>query len=79
MGVSRNPNTYSLTTHAFDRAKTRKIDEQMIAETIENGKLKNSHRDDCKLFIKEFHYTKYPVGVVVDVADNEIVTVEYRK
>jgi len=77
--VSRNPEDYHPTTHAVDRAKTRCIDWPIVASTIKDGELKNSHKDGCKLFVDEFEFLDNPVGVVANVDSGEILTVEFRK
>ena len=76
--ISRNPEDYRPTTHAGQQAKHRDIDWQHVAETIREGDIKNSHKENCVLFVKEFISKDKPVGVVANVEDGAIITVEYR-
>ena len=78
-GISRDPSHYSPTTHAKQQRKHRGIDWQYVAETIKEGSINPSPKDDCVLFIQEFISEKKPIGVVANYVDGVIITVEYRK
>lgn len=77
--ISRDPGDYHMSYHATGRANYRHIDYEMVCETIRDGEIKNSHKENCCLFIKELWYTENPVGVVANYEDGEILTVEWRK
>lgn len=79
MGVPRNPEEYHPTVHAVDRAKSRGIDWVLVSKTIQEGEVKRSHKDGCRLFINDYHHTDDPVGVVANVESGEIVTVQWRR
>jgi len=74
--IPRDAGFYYPTTHTVDRAKTRDIDMELIATTIEDGYVqpakgnKNLHR-----FIKEYAWLEHPIGVVANIKTGEIVTV----
>lgn len=76
--ISRDVGHYSLTIHARQQMKYRNIDELMIAETIENGEIRNSHKEDSCLFIHEFWFADEPVAVIANYLDGDIQTVEWR-
>jgi len=78
MTISRNPDDYYPSDHATIRAKERGIDWPVVVNVIEQGEIKDSHKEDCVLFVDEYSFTPDPVGVVADYTDGEIITVEYR-
>jgi len=78
MTVSRNPEDYWPSNHAYNRSRQRGIDWPLVASTIKDGQLKESHKDGCKLFVEDYHFTDDPVGVVANVDSGEIITVEWR-
>ena len=78
MPVSRNPEDYYPSQHACQRAKYRNIDWPLVASTIKDGEVRNSHKDGCKVFVEDYHFTDDPVGVVVDITSGEIITVQWR-
>jgi len=67
--VSRDPSEYRPTIHAGQRAKERGINWDRVADAIDGGEVRQTHRRGCRLFVDD------GVGVVVDVADREILTV----
>jgi hypothetical protein len=77
--VSRDPNDYYKSVHAFQQSKDRNIKNEEIAQTIANGEIKDSHKEGCKLFVNDYWYTDNPVGVVADIESGKIITVEWRK
>jgi len=79
MNVSRQPKSYQPTTHAGQQAKHRDIGWQYVAETIKEGEITDSHKDDCVVFVREFISKEKPIGVVVNHVDGVIITVEYRR
>jgi len=76
--VNRDPGHYWPSLHAQQQQRYRGIDWVDVSETIANGKMKYSHKENCKLFIKEFAHYDDPVGVVANYDNGEILTVEYR-
>jgi len=77
--VPRDPSHYELTIHAKQQRRHRDIHPQYIEETIKEGKIKNSHGENCVLFVREFISKDNPIGVVVNYGSGKIITVEYRK
>lgn len=77
--IPRDPSHYSLSTHAHQQARWREIDYRLIADTIKDGNIKNSHKDNCKLFIREYEFAQHPVAVVANYEMGVIITVEWRK
>jgi len=77
--IPRDPEFYHPSDHAVQQAKYRNIDWVDVAKTIQEGEIKATHKDNCHLFIKEFHYTDKPVGVVANTKQGKIITVEFRK
>jgi len=76
--IPRNPGEYEPTTHAGQQAKHRNIDWQYVAETIKEGEIEDSLKENCVVFVREFISKDDPVGVVVNHVDGVIITVEYR-
>lgn len=76
--ISRNPEDYSPTTHAGQQAKHRNIHWDYVAEAIREGEIQQSHKEDCVIFVREFVSKDDPVGVVANVENGAIITVEYR-
>jgi transcriptional/translational regulatory protein YebC/TACO1 len=74
MTVSRDPSDYEPTNHALQRAKYRGIDLELVAETIEQGECRESHEDDCKVFVNDFEHTDNPVRVVANVEMQSVIT-----
>jgi len=79
MTISRNPEDYYPSEHAYAQAKKRGIDLPLVASTIQDGEIKNSHKENCKLFVEEFHFTDRPVYCVANINDGEIITIGWRK
>jgi len=77
--IPRNPEHYTLTLHAKQQRRHRDIHLQYIEETIKDGEIKNSHKKNCVLFVRDFISKDDPVGVVVDYTTGDILTVEYRE
>lgn len=77
--VPREPKHYFPSVHAIQRSKDRKITWEETAETIQTGDIVDSHKENCKLFIKHFDYYEKPVGVVASITSGEIITVEFRE
>jgi len=77
--VPREPEFYHPTTHAGQQRKDRGIEWVQVSKTLADGRVKTSHKKCCRLFIREFEGLDKPVGVVADVTNGEIVTVEWRK
>jgi len=76
--VPRNPAFYHPSTHAGQQRKHRGIEWGQVSQTITDGRVKNSHKEDCKLFVREFENTTKPVGVVANVENGHILTIEWR-
>lgn len=76
--VPRNAEHYWPSIHAKDQRRYRGIDWPDVSATLQHGTVKNSHEEDCKLFVRDCGYAR-PVGVVANVETGEIVTIEYRK
>jgi len=79
MSVPREPDHYHPTVHAVDRAKSRGIDWDIVSKTIQGGEIKKSHKDGCRLFVKDYQHTDNPVGVVANIESGEILTVQWRR
>jgi hypothetical protein len=77
--IPRDPEFYYPSEHAVLRKRRREIPWPKISKTLANGRIKNSHEDNCKLFLKQFDDDDLPVGVVANYECGEIVTVEWRK
>jgi hypothetical protein len=77
--VPRQPEFYYPSTHATLRKKERNIPWQKVSKTIANGRIKDSPKEDCKIFVKQFERDTLPVGVVADYECGEIITIEWRK
>lgn len=75
--ISRNPSDFSPTTHAKQQRKHRNIDWDAVADAIQEGEVKQSHKDDCVIFVHDCGYTD-PVGVVANVVEGAILTIEFR-
>lgn len=76
--IPRDPEAYRPTTHAGQQAKHRRIGWEYVAETIREGEIKPSHKENCVVFVREFISKDKPVGVVANYADGAVITVEYR-
>lgn len=76
--VPRDPSHYHPSTHAKQMSRDRGISFSKAAETISDGEVRRTHKPKCKLFVKEFAGDDYPVGVVANVEDGHILTVEWR-
>lgn len=76
--IPREPEHYSLSTHAGQQCKHRDIGFEDVAETIRKGRVKNAHGQHTKLFIREYPWYDDPIGVVANYNEGVIVTVEYR-
>jgi len=74
----RDPSSYSPTVHCVQQYKHRDIALEDIAATIKEGKQKTTHKEDVYLFIKEFSWYEQPIGVVANIKNGNILTVEYR-
>lgn len=79
MSVPREPKHYFPSVHAIDRAKARGIDWDIVSKTIQDGEIKKSHKDGCRLFVKDYQHTDNPVGVVANIETGEILTVQWRR
>lgn len=77
MDISRNPEDYTPTVHAFDRSRKRDIDWLLVTAAIKEGEIKPATEPHQRAFVHDLYYTDKPIAVVVDPSDNEIVTVEY--
>lgn len=77
--IPRDPSKYSPTVHAGQQAKHRNISWDQVAETIEEGEVRQSHEENCVLLVQEFASPASPVGVVVNYVKGVIITVEYRE
>jgi len=78
-GIPRDPSHYSPSVHAQQQRRHRGIDWEIVAETIQDGEVRNSHDDDCVMFVQEYEQLQAPVGVVVDYEMGVIITIEWRK
>jgi len=74
MSISRDPSDYEPTNHALQRAKYRGIDLELVAETIEDGECYPSHKEDCRVFKRDFVHTEQPVHVVANVETQSVIT-----
>lgn len=79
MSVPREPKHYFPSVHAIDRAKARGIDWDIVSKTIQDGEIKKSHKDGCRLFVRDYQHTDNPVGVVANIESGEILTVQWRR
>jgi len=77
--VPRDPGLYHPTDHAVQQAKYRGIDWPEVAKCIQTGRIKNSHKDHCKLFIMAVEHREKPLAIVANTNDGRILTVEWRK
>jgi hypothetical protein len=77
--IPRSPSHYQPTSHCVQQSRYRGIEYSIIAETIQDGTIKNSHKENCCLFINDFHFADDPVAVVVNYVDGAILTVEWRQ
>lgn len=77
--ISRDPEFYFPSDHAYNRAKQRGIDFEIVAETIESGQVKDAYGSNCKLFVKEIPTHENPIGVIADVETGKIITIEHRE
>lgn len=77
--VPREPSNYQPTTHAVQQSKHRKIDFKDVAQVIQEGATRPTHKDDCYLFISELPHYNDPIGVVANIQNGNILTVEYRR
>jgi hypothetical protein len=77
--IPRKPGFYTPSLHAKQQRKHRGIDWRTVVKTITDGIVKNSHKENCCLFVQDFHYTDRPVGVVVNYVDGAILTIEFRQ
>jgi len=78
MDISRNPEQYELTNHAYNKAKQRDIPFELVSNVIQNGDISDAEGDNCKLFVNESHLDILPVGVVANVDTKEIITIEWQ-
>jgi len=78
MDISRNPKQYDLSVHALNKAKQRDIPFETVSEAIRSGDIEPSPRDNCKVFVHDSHITNLPIGVVVNVVDKDIITIEWE-
>lgn len=76
--IPRDPSHYRLSIHAGQRRVERDIPKEAIADTIETGEVRHTNHENKRLFVKQYPGDEYPVGVVANVEDGEIVTVEWR-
>ncbi len=77
--IPRDPSKYSPTVHAGQQAKHRNISWDQVAETVQEGELRQSHAENCVLFVQGFASKENPVGVVANYEEGVIITVEYRE
>jgi len=77
--IPREPGHYHLSLHAKQQRRHRDITLAHVRETLQNGTLKNSHEENCKLFVQEFSEKDNPVAIVANYDIGKIITVEYRK
>jgi len=78
MTVPRDPEHYSPSTHSKQQRRWRNIEWRQVAEAIQEGNVKNATGKDTYLFVHDKREYDDPLGVVVDSADGQIVTVEWR-
>lgn len=76
--LSRDPGDYFLSVHAGQQRTHRDISKADIAETIASGEFKPDPEPHIASFTKHFPGDDYPIRVVADTRDGEIVTVEWR-
>jgi len=76
--ISRNPEQYELSVHALNKAKQRDIPFETVSEAIRSGEIEPSPRDNCKVFVHNVHTDVLPIGVVVNVVDKDIITIEWE-
>ena len=70
----RDPSEYSPTTHAGQQAKHRGIDWERVADAIEHGEVRDTHKSGNVLFVED---APDSVGVVADTETCEILTVAW--
>lgn len=76
--ISRDPSDYRLSIHAGQQRVHRDIPKSAIGETIQAGEVRPRHKPGNRLFVANLPGHEANVGVVVDTADGEIVTVMWR-
>lgn len=75
----RDPSDYRLSIHAGQQRTHRDIPKAAIKEAIRYGEIRDTHKPQTKLFVADYPGEDLPVGVVADIHDGEIVTVEWRE
>jgi len=76
--VPRDASHYRLSVHAGQQRVDRDIPKSAIADTLETGKISQTHRQNVKMFTKQYPGDEWPVAVVANITDGEILTVEMR-
>lgn len=76
--VPRDPEFYHPTIHSLQMARERKIPWDYVATTLSQGEIHRAEKSGCRLFLREFDYLPFPIGVVANKNDGDVVTVEYR-
>jgi hypothetical protein len=77
--IPRDPEFYHPSEHARIRKRERDMSWDKVSNTIQNGRVKNAKGENCKLFVAEYEQDENPVGVMANVDNGEIITVQYRK
>jgi len=77
--IPRDPGMYHPSDHAVQQAKHRGIDWPEVAETIQEGRVKTTHKEDCCLFVRSVERKSNELAVVANIENGHILTVEWRK
>lgn len=76
--IPRDASHYRLSVHAGQQRVDRDIPKAAIADTLETGSIRQTHRPNVRMFTKQYPGDEWPVAVVADVVSGEILTVEMR-
>ena len=77
MNISRNPEDYQPSTHALQMRRDRDISWPAVGETIKEGDVYQTPKEDRVLFVHDIDATE-PIGVVANPFDGEVITIEWR-
>jgi hypothetical protein len=79
MDIPRNPEHYWPSIHAVQQSKDREIPWEQVSETIETGNTHDAYKADCVQFRKHYPDEEYPLNVVANIENGQIVTVMWRE
>jgi len=70
---------YTLSDHAVNQAKDRKIGIDVVGKVIEEGQIKEADKPHQRQFVAPIGNCRHPVSVVVDPTDKVVITVQFYK